>query len=713
MGEVTQNLNHPGKDEALMERDAPTSHVPGAMGVERERTQVKEALRDAEARFRNTIRQIADYAIFSIDPKGAIKTWNQGCKNVLGYEEAEFLEMNASQLFVPEDKAAGIPERELKTAAEKGTAGDDRWMLRKNGERFWASGATTALRDDSGKLIGFTKVMRDLTQRREAQQEIKRSAERFRFLSDAARGLLETGDPAGMLGRIYHGLADTFGLDCYLHFAVERHGKFLRLCSYGGIPDDVAKRIETLEFGQSVCGTAARDMKPVVIDNAQESKRPLSESVRALGLTAYACYPLVVNTKLLGTLSFGTRRHVSFSTEVVSVMRALSDIVAMAIARKRVEERLVERARLLDLSRDAIIVRDPGMRIAYWNRGAQALYGWTEKEARGKVPYDLLQSSFPEPLAKITEKLERDDYWEGEVVQKAKDGRSFTVLARWSMARDEEGRPTGVLQTHTDITERKRIEQELAKAHGDLADYARNLELAVAERTAHLERTVAELEGVSYSLSHDMRAPLRTIHSFSQIVLAEAGEKLGPLEKDLLQKSISAADRLDRLIQDVLVYTRVARGTVNLKVVDVERLLRQIIVERPELQSPQAEIRIETPLEPVIGHEAHLTQCITNLLGNAVKFVAPGVQPHVRVRTEPRNGWVRLWFEDNGIGIPKEAQERIFGIFQRVHDEKAYPGTGIGLAIVRKAAERMGGTAGVESEPGKGSRFWVELARGK
>jgi PAS domain S-box-containing protein len=262
-----------------------------------------------------------------------------------------------------------------------------------------------------------------------------------------------------------------------------------------------------------------------------------------------------------------------------------------------------------------------------------------------------------------------------------------------------------------DITNRKQTEESLAKAKEQLEHHARNLQTMVTERTAHLQQTIAELEGVSYSLSHDMRAPLRTIQSFSQIVLAEAGEKLGPTEKDLLQRSISAASRLDRLIRDVLIYSRVSRETIEFGTLDVEQLLRQIIHERPELQPPEAEIEIQSPIEPVRGHEAYLTQCITNLLDNAVKFVLPDRPPRVRIWSELIDGQVRLWFEDNGIGIAKEAQERVFGIFQRIHGEKDYAGTGIGLAIVRKAVERMGGKAGVESEPGRGSRFWLQLPR--
>jgi PAS domain S-box-containing protein len=283
--------------------------------------------------------------------------------------------------------------------------------------------------------------------------------------------------------------------------------------------------------------------------------------------------------------------------------------------------------------------------------------------------------------------------------------RSYDVYAfRFG---EPEKRQVAVL--FSDITGRLEIERNLAESRAQLARRAADLEQAVAARTAALRGTIAELEGVSYSLSHDMRAPLRTIRSFTEIVLAEAGAKLDAEQAELLRKTISAAGRLDRLIQDVLTYSRVSRETVSLDKVDIELLLRQIIDERPELQLPNAEIIIASKLKPVRGHEAYLTQCITNLLDNAVKFVPSGRQPRVRIWNETHDGQVRIYFEDNGIGIPKEAQNRIFGIFERMHSDKIYPGTGIGLAIVRKAVERMNGSLGVESAPGQGSRFWVQL----
>lgn len=388
-------------------------------------------------------------------------------------------------------------------------------------------------------------------------------------------------------------------------------------------------------------------------------------------------------------------------------------LVFRDISEKREAERSASRlAAIVENSDDAIISKDLNGTITSWNKAAQRIFGYTAEEIIGTSVRNLIPAGRQEEETHILAALQAGERVEHlETLRKRKDGKALDVLLSTSPIKNAEGKVIGASTIAHDITKEKAMEVELERAHEELQNYARKLESTVAERTAHLQATIAELEGVSYSLSHDMRAPLRTIQSFSQIVLAEADGNLGPMERGLLQKIINAAERLDRLIQDVLIYSKVAREKIDLKPVDVERLLRQVLAERPDLQMPKAVIEMQSPLMPVCAHEAYLSQCITNLLDNGVKFVAAGTQPKVTIRSESRDNRVRLWFEDNGIGIPAESQKRIFGLFERLHTQTAYPGTGIGLSIVRKAAERMGGKVGVESEPGRGSRFWLELKK--
>ena len=233
------------------------------------------------------------------------------------------------------------------------------------------------------------------------------------------------------------------------------------------------------------------------------------------------------------------------------------------------------------------------------------------------------------------------------------------------------------------------------------------------ERTGQLRETIRELEGFSYSISHDMRAPLRAMQSFASYLVEEYGSKLDEQGINYLHQIMRSAVRLDRLIQDVLSYTRILHAKLPMERVDLDRLVRDIIETHPNGQPVQQEIQIKGTLPKVVGNEALLAQCISNLLSNAAKFVSPGTVPQVEVSAEAiEDDLIRLWFKDNGIGISPENHDRIFRLFERIHPAAEYEGTGIGLTIVRKAAERMGAEVGFESKLGKGSNFWMQLTKG-
>lgn len=251
---------------------------------------------------------------------------------------------------------------------------------------------------------------------------------------------------------------------------------------------------------------------------------------------------------------------------------------------------------------------------------------------------------------------------------------------------------------------------EQARLHDQVQQQANELERRVVARTARLIEVNEELENYVRSVSHDLRAPLRAIHGFGIALQEDCSNALPDTGREYLARMVGAAERMDGLMQDLLAYSRLGRELLHSQPIDTLAIVRDAAaLVSSELEERAARVDIEEPLLPVVGHAATLTQVVANLLSNAAKFVAPGVAPRIRVRTQGRDGWVRLCIEDNGIGIAPEHQERIFRVFERLHGDETYPGTGIGLAVVRRAVERMGGSTGVDSELEEGSRFWLEL----
>ncbi|MCB8822875.1 sensor histidine kinase [Microvirga rosea] len=242
--------------------------------------------------------------------------------------------------------------------------------------------------------------------------------------------------------------------------------------------------------------------------------------------------------------------------------------------------------------------------------------------------------------------------------------------------------------------------------------FRQDLERQVESRTEQLTQVNRELDAFAYTISHDLRAPLRAMHGYADALAEDYGPTLPEEGQRFTHRIMAAADRMEALIQDILTYSRMTREEVRVRPVTLDESVDQVLAHaRPRIEETGAVIEVGRPLGIVSAHPAALELVLDNLIANAVKFVAPGKAPHIRVRSESQGDWVRLWVEDNGIGIDPSHRERIFQPFQRLHGIETYPGTGIGLAIVRRGLERMGGRCGVDAEAGRGSRFWIELRR--
>ncbi len=513
---------------------------------------VQEDLRQSEEQFLHLVSGVTDYAIFLLDAEGYVRTWNAGAERLKGYRPEEIIGQHFSRFYTEDAISRGWPSEELRRASAVGRIEDEGWRLRKDGTRFWANVVITSLRDKSGHLRGFLKITRDLTERRAAEEALRESEERFRLMVEAVQ-----------------------------------------------------------EY--------------------------------------------------------------------------------------------------------AIFMLDPQGRVATWNAGAERLKGYRPHEIIGQhfsrfYSREDIESGKPEwelEIAASTGKYQEEGW------RDRKDGSRFWASVVITALRNETGELRGFSKITRDMTERKlaadNVRRVLEEEEARRTAAEENSRVIETQRQ-QLREINAELEAFSYSVSHDLRAPLRAIQGIANALLEDYGPKFDGVARDYAQRLVDSARRLDALIQDLLAYSRLSRLEITVQPIKLGAIVSEVINGlQQDIIDRRADVAVEGPFPDVMGHRATVVQMVTNLLSNALKFVEPGQHPRVRIRGERRKGWGRLWFEDEGIGVAPEHSERIFNVFERLHGNEAYPGTGIGLAIVKKGAERLGGRCGVDSEDGQGSRFWFEL----
>jgi PAS domain S-box-containing protein len=366
-----------------------------------------------------------------------------------------------------------------------------------------------------------------------------------------------------------------------------------------------------------------------------------------------------------------------------------------------------------------LVLIDLNGMIRGWNVGATDLLGFTEAEALGRH-FDFIftgeDRDLDVPAAEMRTALARghcyDDRWHLK-----SDGSRLYVNGGLCLLRNDGGDIFGFIKIIRDQTEKKErvdhIEQlnaRLKEAHRELQDYATHLASRVEERTRELHERNAELEAFCYSIAHDLRAPLRGIQAMSQIALEDYGGALDETCRGYLTRIARAGQRMDQLTLDLLRYSRLSREQIELAPVPLARVVEEIVAPlQATLDARGGKVTIAAPLPAVVGQHAYVVQILSNFVSNAVKFVAPEVKPDVEIRAETRGDRVRIFVQDNGIGIPPEYRDKIFLLFERLHPEGEYEGTGVGLAIAHKAALRIHGTIGLEPRSPHGTVFWLDL----
>jgi PAS domain S-box-containing protein len=630
-----------------------------------DRKQAEEKLRLSEERFRLLVDRVDDYAIFMLDPEGRILTWNSGAERLKGYNSAEIIGRHFSCFFPQDDIDRGWPDEELRRAAAEGSVEDEGWRIRKDGSRFWANVVITALRDDGGSLRGFGKVTRDLTERRQAEQNTRRLLQ-----EEAARQAAESA--AQEIDRQREELRVTLASigDAVIVTDVEGRVTFLNpvaVALTGWAPEEaVGQPLE--QVFHIVNEETRRDVESPVT-------RVLREGV-VIGLANHTVL-IAKDGREIPVDDSGAPIHGEGGT-VQGAVLVFRDVTE---ARRAVEARL-RLAAIVESSEDAIIGKSLDGIVTSWNQGAQRLYGYTAEEIVGKPLSILVPPEHPDELPTLLKRVkqgERVEHFETERVRK--DGSRVEVSLTVSPIKDAHGTVIGASKIARDITARK--EEERRKDEF----------LAL--------------------LAHELRNPLAPLrHGLEVIKLAQGQRQTVEQTRAVMERQL---EHMVRLVDDLLDVSRISRGKLELR---KERITLASVVAsvletcEPLIKQEEDELTVMLPDETVYldADKTRLAQALSNLVVNAVKYSDRG--SCIWLTAEREGDMVALRVKDTGVGIPPDMLPKIFDLFTQVDRslEKSQGGLGVGLTIVKRLVEMHGGGIEAYSEgPGKGSEFIVRL----
>ena len=356
----------------------------------------------------------------------------------------------------------------------------------------------------------------------------------------------------------------------------------------------------------------------------------------------------------------------------------------------------------LNLTHDAIIVRDMNAVITYWNRGAEELYGWSLEQAVGQRSHDLFQTVFPAPFPNIEAELLQTGRWEGELKHTKPDGSRVIMYSRWSLRRDKQGEPVAVLETNNDITDRKRREEQIERLNQQLT-----------RRSAELASANTELEAFAYSVSHDLRAPLRHAVGYSELLQQHAASLLDEKSRRYIQTILEASKRMGQLIDDLLAFSRIGRTETRKTLVSLDQLVQELVAEARQDATGRDIVWKISPLPVCYGDRPMLKLVIDNLLSNALKFTRMRARTEIEIGCVDGKNEAEVFVRDNGAGFDMQYVNKLFGVFQRLHHPEEFEGTGIGLATVQRIVHSHGGLVRAEGAIDHGATFYFSLPKAK
>jgi len=628
-----------------------------------ERKNVEAALRESEERFRRTF-ELAGSGLAHVDLDGRFIRVNRRLCEMFGYSEAELVGMLVKDLSHPEDRDAVDERRKKLITGEVETLRLEKRYLRKDGGTLWMNVAIAMERDAAGRPLYAVSVLDDITARKHAEEALRESEARYRSTFElAGSGIAHIGLDRKFI-RANRRLCEILGYPEH-----ELVGKTGRQISH---PDDL-----------DVINAQRKRLYAGEIDHVRLEKRYLRKD----GSTVWVAFSMVLERDAEGRPAY----EIAIFDDITERKRAER-------ALRESEERFRS---LTQLSSDWYWEQDETFALRFMSQRMGEKTGLAASAFIGRKRWDQPALNLgDEDWARHRAQLERrEPFREFEMERANPAGGTRWVSVTGEPVYDENGKFRGYRGVGSDVTERKRAEAELRRAHDELA-----------KKAEELERSNAELEQFAYVASHDLQEPLRMVSSYTQLLARRYKDQLPAEAQEFMHFTVDGAARMKQLIEDLLAYSRVGTKGKELVPVSLEAPLKRALTNlRTAIEESGATVSADA-LPTVDADEVQLAQVFQNLIGNALKFRGKAA-PRIHVGAAEQAGEWQISIADNGIGIEPQYFERIFMLFQRLHAMGEYPGTGIGLAICKKVAERHGGRIWVSSTPGAGSTFHFTLPK--
>jgi PAS domain S-box-containing protein len=626
--------------------------------------------------FRLAVEGVQTYAIFMLNPHGEVATWNIGAERIKGYTASEIVGKNFSCFYPQEDIDQGKPEEILRVAAEKGRVEVQQYRVRKNGTRFLANLVITALRDQAGKLIGYSEISRDMTERVTSESKY--------------RGLLEAAPDAMVV-------VNQNGEIVLLNVQAEKQFGYRR-------DELLGQRVTTIIPE----GFAERLLADALRSAAEALAQQMGTGIELIGRRKDgSAFPIEI---MLSPHE---------SAEGILVTAAIRDISV----RREAEKHLIQMTQDLSLKHrllrsvvegtsDPIYIRDLEDRFVLANSACAKLFHRSENDMVGAMLCDLMPDGPYRVIADSDWEIIRMGITRTVEEIAELDGVNRIFLTTKGPYRDADNKTIGTIGIARDITELRKLDE----ARLEVLTHDIRVRKAAAEHLANtvaeLKRSNDELERFAYIASHDLQEPLRMVASYTQLLGERYKGRLDADADDFIAFAVDGANRMQQLIMDLLAYSRAGANVGESHRISSERALETALANLQAAITESGAAVSHGALPDVTMDELQLTQIFQNLVGNAIKYRGADLpRVHITCVASDPMEWI-FSVRDNGLGIEAQYFEKIFVLFQRLHRREEFEGTGIGLAICKKLLERIGGRVWVVSQPREGSTFSFSVPKG-